>query len=220
MVLQNVKRIDPRPNISEELANTLREMIFEGELADGERINEVQLSARLGVSRTPLREALSMLVAEEALVSIPRRGFFVRELTIDEFENIYPMRSFLDPEALKLAGIPTEEQFKKLEGIDKKKRATKDYKTRALLDDEWNMALIENCKNQVLTGQIKLFMNRIRRYGLAFHKDRQVIKISTTEHQNILKALKKGNMESACEWLKKNLRSDTTPILNWLKGRK
>lgn len=220
MVLQNVKRIDPRPNISEELANTLREMIFEGELADGERINEVRLSARLGVSRTPLREALTTLVAEEALETIPRRGFFVRKLTIEEFENIYPMRSFLDPEALKLAGIPSEEQFKKLEGIDKKKMATKDYKTRALLDDEWHLELISNCKNQVLIGQIKLFMNRIRRYGLAFHKDRQVIKMSTTEHQNILKALKKGNMESACRWLKKNLMSDKTPIRKWLEERK
>ena len=64
----------PRDNLSDELADTVRNMIVEGRLAAGERINEVHLSQRLGVSRTPLREALAKLAQEGALTSRARIG--------------------------------------------------------------------------------------------------------------------------------------------------
>ncbi len=195
-------------------------MIFDGYFSAGERINEVHLSTELGVSRTPLREALTTLAAEEALYHSPRRGFFVSELSREEFEDIYPMRAILDPAALRLSGRPSRESFSKLERINEKMKGTRDFKTRASLDDEWHLELIRDCNNRVLIGQIKLFMNRIRRYGLAFHQDRQVVEMSTTEHQEIIDALKKDDLESACEWLRRNLTSDKTPILNWLEGRK
>ena len=218
--MQNIKKIERRPNISGELADTLRAMIFGGDLSEGERINEVQLAAKLGVSRTPLREALTTLAAEKALESIPRRGFFVLQLTVREFEDIYPIRSFLDPEGLRLSGIPSHQQLRKLENIDKKMRKTRDYKTRARLDDQWHLELIANCNNRVLIGQIKLFMRRIRRYDLAFHRDHQVVEVSQTEHRKIISALKEGDIEKACEWLKKNLTSDKATILEWLEERK
>lgn len=220
MVLQNVKKIDPRPNISDELANTLRDMIFDGKLADGTRINEVQLSVSLGVSRTPLREALSMLVAEEALISIPRRGFFVRELSREEFENIYPIRGLLDPEALRLSGLPTQESFAKLERINEKMRAAKNMKERVNLDDQWHLELISNCSNQVLVDLIKLFMRRFRRYGLAFFRERQVLETANQEHVEIIRALKSGDLIEACKWLNRNLSSNKKPILEWLDERK
>ncbi|HEX5258404.1 MAG TPA: GntR family transcriptional regulator, partial [Sphingomicrobium sp.] len=95
-----------RHNISEELANTIRQMILDGEIAAGSRINEVHLARELGVSRTPLREAIARLVREETLVTVPRVGAFVKPLTIEEFEQVYSIRTLLDPEALRLAGIP------------------------------------------------------------------------------------------------------------------
>src|SRR5438552_13883463 len=94
-----------RPNLGEALVVTLRERIVDGRLPAGERLNEVHLAASLGVSRTPLREALGRLTAEGALTSSPRLGFFVRPLTAEEFRQIYPIRAILDPEALRLAGI-------------------------------------------------------------------------------------------------------------------
>lgn len=220
IIMHKVIQIDPRPNISEDIANNLRNMIFDGYFSAGERINEVHLSTELGVSRTPLREALTKLTAEEALCHVPRRGFFVVELSREEFEDIHPMRAILDPAALKLSGIPSSESFKRLEMINEQIKATSDFKVRASLDDEWHLELIANCRNVVLIGQIKLFMNRIRRYGLAFHQDRQVIEMSPTEHQEIIRALKRGDIERACEWLRRNLSSDKAPILEWLKVRK
>ncbi len=217
--MADILKIDPRPNISGELANHLRDMIFDGGLAAGTRINEVHLATRLGVSRTPLREALAMLVAEEALDSVPRRGFFVRKLSRAEFEDIYQLRALLDVGALRLSGIPTPEGFEKLERLNQKIRATRNHSVRASLDDEWHLELISNCQNQILLDLIKLCMRRFRRYGLAFLRDQKLVETFNVEHQEILRVLRRGDMEAACEWLRKNLTSDQSPILQWLKTR-
>src|SRR6185312_15848289 len=82
-----------RQNMSEELANTIRQMIVDGEIPAGSRINEVHLSRALGVSRTPLREAIARLVREETLVAVPRIGAFARPLTLEEFDQLYPIRA-------------------------------------------------------------------------------------------------------------------------------
>ena len=217
--MQATLTVESRPNISETLANTLRDMIFDADLGAGERINEVHLSQRLGISRTPLREALAMLVAEGALISIPRRGCFVRALTRKEFEDIYPMRSILDPEALKLSGIPSAQSFERLERIHAKMRAAKDMKTRVSLDEAWHLELVSECENEVLIGLIKHFMHRFRRYGLAFARERQIIETANREHVEIILALRAGALDEACKWLRKNLTSNKKPILEWLDER-
>ena len=74
-----------RDNLSDTVATRLRHLIVDGQLAAGQRINEVHLSQQLGVSRTPLREALARLAQEGALRSVPRIGYFVRTLDVDEF---------------------------------------------------------------------------------------------------------------------------------------
>ena len=217
--MSNHPSIDARPNISEELANTLRDMIFDGELASGERINEVQLSTQLGFSRTPLREALTMLVAEQAIDSIPRRGFFVRELSRHEFENIHPIRALLDPEALRQSGIPADSGLRKLERINKKIAAEKDMRNRVSLDDQWHLELISSCQNPVLIDLITLFMRRFRRYGLAFYREKNFVATVNREHDEIIAALKRRDLDKACEWLRRNLSSDQQPILDWLDER-
>jgi DNA-binding GntR family transcriptional regulator len=208
-----------RPNLSEELANRLRDMIFDGELRAGERINEVHVAERLGVSRTPVREALTTLVAEEALISIPRRGCFVRELTRREFEDIYPMRAILDPEALRLSGIPSAAGFERLERLNEEIRAASDIKTRVTLDEAWHLELVSGCGNEVLLGLIRHFIHRFRRYGLAFGREITVLETANREHLEILRALRAGDLDEACEWLRKNLSSDKQPILDCLDER-
>lgn len=209
-----------RSNMSTDIANRLRDMIFDRVLEEGTRLNEVHLASSLGVSRTPLREALAALVAEGAAYSIPRRGVFVRELTIAEFEDIYPIRSYLDPEALRLSGVPSDDGFARLTQISKRMRAVGMSKERMTLDDAWHLELISNCRNQVLIQLIKTFMSRFRRYGLAFLADGKVIETANAEHQAIVKSLRAGNMDDACVWLRRNLTSNKKPILEWLTKRR
>ncbi|SDX59958.1 DNA-binding transcriptional regulator, GntR family [Geodermatophilus africanus] len=77
---------------------TLRDLIMGGELAPGARLGEVELAERLGVSRTPVREALSRLAAEGLVEIAPNRGARVATWTVAELEGVFDLRSVLEPQ--------------------------------------------------------------------------------------------------------------------------
>ena len=90
-----VIRIEQK-GLYQEVADRLRDMIQKGELEPGQWIDEVSLTASLGISRTPLREALKVLVAEGLLHMKPRHGCFVNELTAQDLEQIFPLMAMLE----------------------------------------------------------------------------------------------------------------------------
>ena len=210
-----------RPNLSDALASELRDRIVDGRLPAGERLNEVHLAAGLGVSRTPLREALGRLTAEGALTASPRLGFFVRPLTAEEFREIYPIRAILDPEALRLAGIPPRERLASLERMNAALAKSKDAGANDVIsrDDAWHLELLAGCPNGVLVGLIEQFMRRTRRYEIAYMRERRHVGAATDEHGKILSALRARNLPRACEALRRNMESGVEPILAWLQDR-
>ncbi len=208
-----------RPNLSEEIAATLREMIVDGRLAPGGRLNEVHLAAGLGVSRTPLREALGRLTVEGALTSSPRIGFFVRQLTALEFQQIYPIRAILDPEALRLAGIPSAKRIARLDAMNRKLSERDDPESVIARDDAWHFELLSECPNQVLIDLIEQFMRRTRRYEIAYMRERRNVSAATGHHRKILTALRAGNLARACDELRRNMLSGIPPVLEWLEKR-
>ena len=209
----------PRENLSDVLAMRLRNMVVDGELAEGSRINEVHLAARLGVSRTPLREALARLAQEGALGNVPRIGWFVRPLTLEEFQQIYPIRSYLDPEALRLAGLPPAERIEHLELLNRAIGRTDDPDRIIALDDEWHLELIADCPNQVLLDLIGQFIRRTRRYEVALMRERRNVAVATSNHCDIVAALRRGDLDSACAELRNNLSTGFEPIAAWLRDR-
>ena len=207
-------------NLSGELVATVREMIFDGRLAAGERLNEVHLASQLGVSRTPLREALAALVAEHALTAVPRRGFFVQELTAEEVSSIYPMRAFLDPEALRLAGVPSPERLEKLEDINRRLRNATEVKNGIRLDDDWFRELWADCPNPVLVELIEHFMRRTRRYELAAMRQRGTVASSAGAKNEVHELLRAGNLTAACKRVRRSLMNGAKPLLAWLEATK
>jgi DNA-binding GntR family transcriptional regulator len=208
-----------RAPISEQAANAIREMIVDGRLADGERINEVRLAAALGVSRTPLREALGRLASEGALTSAPNIGYSVRPLSVDEFNQLYDIRPILDPEALRLAGLPPAAQLAGLEALNRRFAEEADAEARIALDDEWHLALIAGCPNRLLVELIEAMMLRTRRYELAYLRERGNLQRAVAGHAAILAALSGGNLEAACAALKRNMQDGKGPLLAWLEAR-
>ena len=204
-----------RPNISRRVAEILREMIYKGDLGAGDTINEVQLAAQMRISRTPLREALSMLVAEKAIDQIPRRGFFVCELTEQDARDIYAMRPILEPEALVMAGIPSSESLDKLAEINSRLSQAKDAKSAIQVDDLWHRELVKGCPNVTLRDLIEHFMRRTHRYELAVMGQENILSASVQSHKDILVALRAHKMDEACDHLRKNLNG-IEPVLNWL----
>lgn len=83
---------------AERTLHALRELILSGDLAPGSRLGEVELAERLGVSRTPVREALSRLAAEGIVEVQPNRGARVATWTVAELEGVFDLRSAIEPE--------------------------------------------------------------------------------------------------------------------------
>ncbi|HJP60541.1 MAG TPA: GntR family transcriptional regulator, partial [Gemmatimonadaceae bacterium] len=194
-------------------------MILDGELAEGERINEVHLSRRLGVSRTPLREALARLSHEGALETIPRIGHFARPLSVNEFEQLYQIRPLLEPEALRLAGLPAKEKIRRLIELNELVAKAEDPELLIGADDEWHIELISDCPNKVLIELVKQFMRRTHRYEVVLMREKGSVMSATTTHGSIIAALKKGDLDAACNALRGNLQSGLAPIIAWLKAR-
>jgi DNA-binding GntR family transcriptional regulator len=88
---------------AERAVGELREVILRGELPSGARLGEVELAERLGVSRTPVREALSRLAAEGLVQIVPNRGARVATWTVEELEGVFELRALLEPELTALA---------------------------------------------------------------------------------------------------------------------
>jgi DNA-binding GntR family transcriptional regulator len=208
-----------RDNISDSVAAAVRDMIVDGRLPPGERINEVHLSAQLGVSRTPLREALAKLAQEGALRSIPRIGYFVRELSLEEFEQIYDLRPLLDPEALRLSGLPSPDRMARLKELNDEIENARDSNAVIDLDDEWHLELIADCPNKVLIDFIKQIIQRTRRYEIALMREKKNVAVATANHKAIMSALKKRDLAAACAALRTNMQTGREPIVKWLKAR-
>lgn len=205
-----------RDNLSTSIEHELLEMIFDGRLVAGERINEVRLAEQLGVSRTPLREALTRLAADSVLESLPRRGFFLQRLTVEEFDAIYKIRPILDPAALQSAGLPSEEQLQQLHALNRTlaRAGTPDELNQ--LDDRWHLLLLSHCPNPVLLDLIEQFMRRTRRYELAYLREQDNVSIATAEHDEILSALEARDVDRACRALHTNLTSGFGFLRAWL----
>lgn len=208
-----------RPNIAEAISKDLRDMIVDGTLPAGQRINEVHLSRDLGVSRTPLREALGRLAAEGALTGVPRIGYFVLPLTLEEFQQLYSIRPLLDPEALRLAGLPSPERLKRLEDINRQITAATDADMVIELDDEWHLELIAACPNKILVELIKQVIRRTRRYETALMRERKYVQVATKTHDRIVFALRQRNLNGAIDLLRRNMQTGSEPIVEWLQAR-
>lgn len=207
-----------RNNLSTDLADILRAMIVDGRLPAGERINEVRLAEQLGVSRTPLREALNRLATEGSLTSNARFGYYARPLTVEEFEQVYDLRPLLDPEALRLAGIPSAQRLKRLETLNHKFMAARDPETAIARDDDWHLELLAGCPNRVLIEFIQNVMRRTHRYELAWMRDVPNIMRSGEDHARVIAALRAADLRGACAELRKNMVA-RAPILAWLRAR-
>lgn len=208
-----------RANISDAVCDAVRGMIVDGELGEGERINEVHVALRLGVSRTPLREALNRLAAEGALAHTPSLGFSVKPLSLEEFEPLYAMRPILDPAALAAAGLPTPERLRRLRSLNGRLEASQDVTGTLDLDDRWHRELIAACPNPILLDLIEQFMRRTRRYEIALMRERREALAATADHRAVLDALDRRDLAGACEALRENLVRGAAPLAEWLRAR-
>ncbi len=205
--------------ISRQAASVIRAMIIDGEITDGARINEVHLSEKLGISRTPVREGLVHLMAENIVEAIPRRGFFACALTVSEFSDLYDLRPLLDPQALLLGGQPIEPEIDQIEDANQAFMEATDGRAAVNADDHFHRLLLGRCANGALLKIIENLIARTQRYELALFSETTWAPTAGNDHAKIIKALRNRDLAKAADCLRHNLSSGKEPILAWLSAR-
>lgn len=179
--------------------NTLREAILKGELQPGERLMELQLAARLGVSRTPIREAIRMLEQEGLAVTIPRKGAEVAKMTEKDMQDVLQVREALDELAATIACEQmTEEQLSDLvRAMHEFEESTKtgDIKKIAESDVKFHDIIYHATGNLKLVSMLSNLREQMYRYRVEYLKDKRNYPKLLKEHQDIVEGLAAKNKE-------------------------
>jgi DNA-binding GntR family transcriptional regulator len=194
----------------------LRRQIVSGELRPGEALRDAELTARLGVGRTPLREAL-MLLAEEGLVTAyHRQGTFVTDVTLRDVQQALEMRLALDVLAARLC----IEQASDAELSDLARKA-REGRDDAILtfDEEMHAAIVGLTRNRFLEtswSRVYTVCARIKALSLSAHQPPAVIR---ADHQRIVDAIARRDLPAATEAITDHLAAFRQSLVGPAPGR-
>jgi DNA-binding GntR family transcriptional regulator len=195
---------------------TLREAILRGELKPGERLMELQLASKLGVSRTPIREAIRMLEQEGLAVTIPRRGAEVARMTLKDMEDVLEIREALDELAVQVACTRiTQEQLDRLRKVKEEfELCTRgsDVKKIALADVAFHDVIYEATGNPKLVSMLSNLREQIYRYRVEYLKDSRNYPILIREHETILEALRLRDKEQATAAMQEHVANQAAAV--------
>lgn len=199
---------------------TLRQGILTGDLKPGERLMEIHLADKLGVSRTPIREAIRMLELEGLVTMIPRKGAEVSNISEDDLRDVLEVRRVLDSLATKLAceRITQEQKNELMDAADAFVRATKsgDAIQIAQADVKFHDVILEASGNKRLIQMMNNLAERIYRYRLEYIKDRKHHLQLIEEHAMILKNVLDGNVKEATEYAEMHIDNQERHVLDGL----
>ena len=200
--------------------NTLRQAILRGELKPGERLMEIQLANKLGVSRTPIREAIRKLELEGLVLMIPRRGAEVAEITEQNLRDVLEVREALEELSVKLAcEHATQEQIEEMKQaaqVFKESLSGDDVTRIAEADVAFHDAINMATDNQKLIQILNNLREQMYRYRMEYLKDRQSHSVLVREHEEILNALCARDAEKALDVTITHIERQRDHILNLL----
>ena len=214
---------------------TLRQAILKGELEPGERLMEIQLAERLGVSRTPIREAIRKLELEGLVLMIPRKGAEVARISESSLRDVLEVRRALEELAIDLAcQRMTEEELEELKVTQEKfSLAIKsgDAMQIAETDERYHEIIYLSTKNERLVQILNNLREQMYRYRLEYIKDEDKRQILLIEHEHILKALSLRHVQEAKQavrehidnqeiTIRKNLKEQENDIQRKVSGRR
>ena len=179
----------------------LRGAIVEGKLKPGQRLMEVQLAEQLGVSRTPVREAIRKLELEGLVVMIPRKGAYVANMSLKDVIDVLEIRASLEGLAASLAAERiTDEDIKKLESIvEEFNDSINESDVEALLrkDVEFHECIFKSTNNKKLHQLINSLWEQVYRFRVTYISDYDSTVNIVEEHKMILDAIKRRDSKLA-----------------------
>ena len=199
---------------------SLRQAVLTGDLRPGERLMEIHLAERLGVSRTPIREAIRKLELEGLVVMIPRKGAHVASITEKHLQDVLEVRRALESlgTALACERITKTELIELNHACKEFEKSTKSLQLTevAKADVAFHDIIIKASKNMRLMSLMNNLSEQMYRYRFEYLKDITNYNALVQEHQNIYEALTQQDAERAVELMKVHVDNQAIYIFNHL----
>jgi DNA-binding GntR family transcriptional regulator len=191
-----------RQPLRDQAYQEILQLVHRGELAPGSRVRDTSLAGQLGISRTPVREALLRLSREGILAADMGRGFSVCRLDPTEMRESGAILSALEVLALRTSPDLPPERLNRLSDIDRELAATRgDVDRLVALEEEWHRHLLQSCANSRLRHMIDSLWQVPRRYMRAYLREAGRVSLSTQHHARIIEALRRNDRDAAADRL-------------------
>ena len=183
--------------------NTHRKAILRGELKPGERLMEIQLANKLGVSRTPIREAIRKLELEGLVLMIPRKGAEVAQITEKNMQDVLEVRKALEELSVQLACeriTPEQVEEMKMAAEDfRKVLKSGDVTKIAEADVKFHDIIFAATNNQRLITLLNNLREQMYRFRVEYLKQKECYPQLLEEHDKLIALISGGEVEEACE---------------------
>ncbi len=193
-----------KSNLKNQAYTILKDKLINCVLPPGSMLNEAQLAADLGFSRTPIREAISVLETEGYLTVVPKKGILVTDILLSDVLQIFQVRLEIEPLVIKLASnnLPIDELIKWRE---KFAGNPIDFENGFRLDTAMHLFIIEHCGNSYIIDMMKKVFNKNMRIIISSKQNRVHIDDAHKEHIAILDALINQNYEEAASLMQSHV---------------
>ena len=200
---------------------TLRQGILTGELKPGERLMEIHLANKLGVSRTPIREAIRKLELEGLVTMIPRRGAEVAQITEKSMKDVLEVRKVLDNLSVELAcDRITEEEKEKLQNACRDFEdavRTGDFSMIAKTDVAFHDIIVAATRNIRLSQMVNNLAEQMYRYRFEYIKDSSQHSRLVQEHEEICLGIIQGDKAKALAAIEAHIDNQEIAVLNQIR---
>ena len=186
--------------------DTIRRRIFTGEFRPGQKINESEIAVNLGISRSPVREAFRILERDGLITTLPRKGSYITDISLQDLEELFEVRKILECYALDCIKKRTKKSTEKIQSIIEEldRNLLKKHDPFSVISG-FHYNLVELSNNSRLIELYKILAVSLRRYWMIYHIEKGQRDISLEHHQGIADILKKGDYTGTKTLLKKHI---------------
>ncbi|MCR5097655.1 MAG: GntR family transcriptional regulator [Lachnospiraceae bacterium] len=208
--------------LRDEVFFTLRDLILKGELSPGDRLMEIHLAEKLGVSRTPVREAIRLLEKEGLAITIPRRGAQVARMTEKDLSDVLEVREALDGLAAeKACNIINDEILGRLSAsMDEFKKAIKsdDPKVIVEADEAFHRIIYEAADNPRLLSIVDNLKEQMYRFRFEYVREEKNYDTLINEHFSIIDGLRKKDVVFVKKMMHTHLQNQIEAVRRIIKN--
>ena len=187
--------------------DAIRRRILTGEFRPGQKINESEIAIHMGISRSPVREAFRVLERDGLIATIPRKGSYITDISLNDLNELFEIRKMLECYALDCIKKRAKESPENIQSMigELDRSLTKKYDLFSVVSG-FHYNLVELSNNSRLIELYKILAVSLRRYWLIYHSEKGQRDISLEHHQEILNILKKSDYAGTKTLLKKHIQ--------------